>query len=251
VTSASLRACLLTAAATLVSAAPATAGTGGTVAPAPTPAPAPAQPAPQAEPAGVVSVSTPIAVEARAGTLLGQVARVRGSVRRRDAGRRVVVQRFDDATARWVAVARSEVARDGTFVAGWRTDHIGPFRLRALLRPRPAHQARAGAKQATVASGELGVTIYRPSRATWYGPGFFGNRTACGQVLSESTVGVAHRTLPCGTKVAFLYDGRVLTVPVIDRGPYGGAGADWDLTQAAARALGLDATDTVGAVALR
>jgi rare lipoprotein A len=94
------------------------------------------------------------------------------------------------------------------------------------------------------------VTVYRPSFATWYGPGFFGNRTACGQVLTEDLVGVAHRTLPCGTQVAIFYGGRRLVVPVVDRGPYRD-GADWDLTQAAAQALGMEASDTIGAVALR
>jgi hypothetical protein len=201
-----------------------------------------------------VSVSGPVAVEARAGTLLGEVARFRGSARRRDAGRRVVVQRLDAKAGRWLPVARTKVALDGSFIARWHTDHVGQLRLRAVMRSRPARTtgtARRETSQATTASAELGVTIYLPARATWYGPGFFGNHTACGQVLTEATVGVAHRTLPCGTKVAILYEGRTLVVPVIDRGPYGGAGADWDLTQATARSLGMQATDAIGAVALR
>jgi hypothetical protein len=40
-----------------------------------------------------------------------------------------------------------------------------------------------------------------------------------GQKYTKTIVGVAHRTLPCGTKVQFRYNGTVLTVPVIDRGP--------------------------------
>jgi len=80
--------------------------------------------------------------------------------------------------------------------------------------------------------------------ATWYGPGFFGRRTACGQVLRRSTVGVAHRRLPCGTQVTVYYRGRVATVPVIDRGPYSRR-ADWDLTQATARQLGIASTSRV------
>jgi rare lipoprotein A (peptidoglycan hydrolase) len=73
--------------------------------------------------------------------------------------------------------------------------------------------------------------------ATWYGPGFYGNRTACGKTLRTTTIGVAHRTLPCGTKVTFAYHGRYLVAPVIDRGPYSG-GYTFDLTGAAAEALG-------------
>jgi rare lipoprotein A (peptidoglycan hydrolase) len=80
--------------------------------------------------------------------------------------------------------------------------------------------------------------------ATWYGPGFFGRRTACGQVLRRSTVGIAHRRLPCGTQVTVYYRGRLATVPVIDRGPYSRR-ADWDLTQATARQLGIERTSRV------
>ncbi len=59
-------------------------------------------------------------------------------------------------------------------------------------------------------------------RVTWYGPGFYGNRTACGQRYTRYVVGVAHRTLPCGTMVQFRWHGRTAVAPVIDRGPYGG-----------------------------
>jgi rare lipoprotein A (peptidoglycan hydrolase) len=78
--------------------------------------------------------------------------------------------------------------------------------------------------------------------ATWFGPGFYGRRTACGQLLTPAVMGVAHRTLPCGTLVSIAYRGRRLTLPVIDRGPYAGNGAEWDLTLEAARVLGM--TDT-------
>jgi hypothetical protein len=77
---------------------------------------------------------------------------------------------------------------------------------------------------------------------TWYGPGFYGNRTACGKVLSTTTIGVAHRTLPCGTKVTFAYHGHYVVAPVIDRGPFAG-GYTFDLTSGAAEALGLSASD--------
>ena len=56
-------------------------------------------------------------------------------------------------------------------------------------------------------------------------------------------MGVANRTLPCGTLVKVTYRSRRIVVPVIDRGPYGPTGASWDLTTEAARALG--ALDTV------
>ena len=75
--------------------------------------------------------------------------------------------------------------------------------------------------------------------ATWFGPGFYGRRTACGQVLTPSVVGLANRALPCGTLVTVTYRGHRLTLPVIDRGPYADNGAQWDLTAGAARALGM------------
>jgi rare lipoprotein A (peptidoglycan hydrolase) len=73
--------------------------------------------------------------------------------------------------------------------------------------------------------------------ATWFGPGFYGQTTACGQTLTPEVVGVANRTLPCGTLVRVGYQGRALTLPVLDRGPYGHIGANWDLTAGAAVAL--------------
>jgi len=77
--------------------------------------------------------------------------------------------------------------------------------------------------------------------ATWFGPGFYGQTTACGQTLTPVLVGVANRRLPCGTLVSVSYRGHRLTLPVIDRGPYAN-GADWDLTAEAARALGIEDT---------
>jgi rare lipoprotein A (peptidoglycan hydrolase) len=82
----------------------------------------------------------------------------------------------------------------------------------------------------------------KPQVATWFGPGFYGKQTACGQTMSPVIVGVANRTLPCGTLVLVNYKGHQLTVPVIDRGPYAHS-ATWDLTWGAASALTI--TETV------
>src|ERR1700691_2028667 len=83
--------------------------------------------------------------------------------------------------------------------------------------------------------------VHKTALATWFGPGFYGQQTACWQTLTPATVGVANRKLPCGTLVNVSYRGLRLTVPVVDRGPYGN-GADWDLTAAAAQALGIEET---------
>jgi rare lipoprotein A (peptidoglycan hydrolase) len=81
--------------------------------------------------------------------------------------------------------------------------------------------------------------------ATWFGPGFYGKQTACGQTLTPGVVGVANRTLPCGTLVKVTYKSQSLTVPVLDRGPYS-HNADWDLTASAAEALGIAETVRIG-----
>jgi rare lipoprotein A (peptidoglycan hydrolase) len=78
-------------------------------------------------------------------------------------------------------------------------------------------------------------TVYK--KATWYGPGFWGRSTACGTMLTPTTIGVAHKKLPCGTQVTFSYGGRTVTATVIDRGPFH-KGYAWDLTKKAAKRVG-------------
>ena len=74
------------------------------------------------------------------------------------------------------------------------------------------------------------------NQATWYGGPLLGHQTACGQTLRRSTIGVANKTLPCGTRVVFGYQGRWVRAKVIDRGPYT-KGVSWDLTRATADRL--------------
>jgi len=101
----------------------------------------------------------------------------------------------------------------------------------------------ASAGSGTPSSSQAAKRKVHPTGiATWFGPGFYGQRTACGQTLTPAVLGVANRTLPCGTLVQVSYHGHALTVPVLDRGPYTNH-ADWDLTAGAAQAL--DITETV------
>lgn len=107
----------------------------------------------------------------------------------------------------------------------------------------PAAQSATGGAAGYEASAPSGEEIaFGPMRyagASWYGPGLWGRSTACGAVLRPTTIGVAHKTLPCGTMVRFVYRGRTVTAPVIDRGPYI-RGRAWDLTAAASEALGFE-----------
>lgn len=110
----------------------------------------------------------------------------------------------------------------------------------ALLPVAPAHADTGGASAASngmLPGRDIAFSAMRTGGATWYGPGFYGRHTACGQVLRPNTVGVAHRSLPCGTAVRFAYRGRYIVTTVIDRGPYT-RGNLWDLTNGARQALG-------------
>ena len=83
-------------------------------------------------------------------------------------------------------------------------------------------------------------------RATWYGPGLYGNGMACGGRLSRTTWGVAHKTLPCGTRVAIAHGGRIVIAPVVDRGPFV-KGVEYDLTRHAAEAVRMSTTSQIRA----
>jgi rare lipoprotein A len=94
------------------------------------------------------------------------------------------------------------------------------------------------------AGSDIAFSPMQTAGATWYGPGFYGHQTACGQVLRPNTIGVAHRSLPCGTTVKFAYHGHSLITKVIDRGPYT-KGNSWDLTNGAREALGFEGSGRV------
>jgi rare lipoprotein A len=129
------------------------------------------------------------------------------------------------ASAKSAAVAPESQASGGSTTAG--------------APATPGATATAGA---TGGAAPVESQTRRRTLATWFGPGFYGDKTACGQTMSPALVGVASRTLPCGTLVRIGYRGHELTVPVVDRGPYGHVGAVWDLTAGTARALNIKET---------
>lgn len=87
------------------------------------------------------------------------------------------------------------------------------------------------------------VVSVSTGEASWYGPGFYGNRTANGEVFRPGTLTAAHRTLPFGTKVRVtnLWNGRSTVVRINDRGPFYGQRVI-DLAHGAANQLGLIAS---------
>lgn len=184
-----------------------------------------------------ITVASPVT-----GVLTNQM-QFTGRVPATDAGAVVEIERLGRQTGwTWAPTAHAKAGSKGSFTVAWRANHIGRFQIRAVVE---------GAGQAGAASASPTVTtiVYLPAIATLYGPGLYGNTTACGEVLRPSTLGVANRTLPCGMLVSLYYGGRTIVVPVIDRGPYAN-GASWDLTEATGRALGMPGTETIDAVSL-
>lgn len=133
-----------------------------------------------------------------------------------------------EAPARARDVARAEI------VLGVESSPVPTVERTPAATPEPTH-APTPARTPAPAVATLPQLPDPPTAgiviASWYGPGFYGNRTACGQIYTPEIIGVAHRTLPCGTLVTIEFRGRTMTVPVIDRGPYI-AGRTLDLSNA-------------------
>ncbi len=85
---------------------------------------------------------------------------------------------------------------------------------------------------------------WRRAKASWYGPGLYGNKTADGTHYTPETWCVAHKTLPLGTMVEIRYSGKTVQVPVKDRGPFT-PGRELDLSNAVRLALGFEGVQTV------
>jgi rare lipoprotein A len=201
--------------------------------------------------AGTTTVGSPVPapVGATLGTITftpsnvvkGQTTVATGALAAADAGQPVALE-IQSQPDVWDSVATSTVGPSGAFAISWRTKGVtGSFEMRVVSGAQASSTASVSTPEAT-------LNILRSVIATWYGPGFYGHRTACGEKLTRHILGVAHRTLPCGTAVTLYYKGESITVPVIDRGPYAN-GATFDLTSATAQALGITETVNVGFVA--
>ena len=132
-------------------------------------------------------------------------------------------------------VGKTRTNGDGAFKLRWKARRTGVLKVKAIARGTP---------RATRAAEGKKVNVYRKAAASYYGPGLYGNGTACGGRLTPSKLGVAHKRLKCGSKVTLRYRGKSVRVPVIDRGPYAG-NREYDLTAATKRKLGFGSTGTV------
>jgi hypothetical protein len=163
--------------------------------------------------------------------LAGNGIKVSGKVRPGGRHRVRVVFKGPEAGHRGVATKAN-----GTFALRWVPKVTGNYSVRAYgLHDRHTKGSSSESRL---------LTSYRLAGASWYGPGLWGNGVACGGTLLPGTLGVANKTLPCGTKVKLRYHGREVTVPVIDRGPYV-AGREFDLTYAVKEKLGFPGVGTV------
>jgi rare lipoprotein A len=167
--------------------------------------------------------------------LEGHSARISGTLRPRLAKRKVTLQVRRGHG--WANLAHTVTGLRGHFTVHYRAQRIGSERVRVRFA------GDANDLSADRYPGRLNV--YRLAEASWYGGG--GN-LACGGTLSSSTLGVANKTLPCGTVVLLRYHGRSVRVRVIDRGPYI-AGREYDLTEATKRALGFGDLGEVWSIA--
>ena len=180
----------------------------------------------QAQDPGGVAIGDAILTATPA--LVGQPVQFGGTLGSAAAGRLISIELLaPDGT--WQRVTTARAAGDGSFAATWTAPQAGRFTARA----EPAAEVLA-AQAVTVPLAT--ASVYRSATATWYDQS--GNTGACGVKLRRNTLGVAHKTLPCGSLVDVTYGGRTISVPVIDRGPYA-HGVSYDLTLATARALGM------------
>lgn len=144
------------------------------------------------------------------------------------AGRIVTLQTLGHSG--WSTVATTHTRSDGAFRLRLIPRRIGSERLRVRF---------AGEPYLLGTTRQLGrLNVYRSVEASWYGGG---GALACGGSLTSATMGIASRTLPCGTLVTLRFAGRSVRVPVIDRGPFV-AGREFDLTEATKQALGFGDT---------
>jgi hypothetical protein len=186
-------------------------------------------------PAAAPRAAATLAVTAkRLNVRTGRTAYVRGVLRPRQASRIVRLEHL--VRRRWRQLDGALTTASGRFVLRHRTRSTGTSLVRIRF---------GGDRTARPASRGVGrLNAFRPALASWYGPGLYGNALGCGGTLSAGTVGVAHKSLPCGTRVVLRNGSRVVRARVIDRGPYVGA-REFDLTAATKYRLGFGSVGRV------
>lgn len=170
----------------------------------------------------------------RRNVTLGKRMLVRGTVSPKGAGRRV---RLQIRTRKgWQSVAKDVSRKGGGFRLRYTPKSPGSLKTRVVFLGDSKHRS----SRRTIGR----VNVFRKAYASWYGPGLYGNKLGCGGRLTTGTIGVAHKSLPCGTPLTVRYNGRSVRVRVIDRGPYVGQ-REYDLTSATRSRIGFSGHGTV------
>jgi hypothetical protein len=168
----------------------------------------------------------------RTQVLGGRPVLVRGALRPGGAGRTVALQLRGHGG--WRTVDRAHTGRGGRFALHYRAHRSSAARVRF------GGDSTNGSARRSLPR----VAVFRRAVASWYGPGLYGNRLGCGGTLTPGTLGVANKSLPCGTPITLRYRGRSVRVRVVDRGPFV-AGREFDLTAATKRRLGFGSVGTI------
>lgn len=197
--------------------------------------PVAAAPVKAAAPAATKASSSLTVSSVRRTVMAGKRVVVRGTLRPSGSGRAVSLQ-IGKRGGGWLTVDHDRTNGKGRYVLAWRASKTGTRRVRVHF---------GGTRELSSARHLAGTTrIYRRALASWYGPGLYGQKLACGGTLTPGTLGVANKSLPCGAKLTLHYRGRTVNVRVVDRGPYVGA-REFDLTAATKAKLGFGSTGTV------
>ncbi len=196
-------------------------------------APQASMPAETTRELGVVVAARVATLTRRLDVLRGRRAMVAGTVRPAVAGRTVALERVDGG--RWVGLTTARTDTRGRY----RLTFVGDETGTAPVRVRFAGDRANSPAQRT--PGRL--SVYRPAMASRYD--LYGGPLACGGTLGYDSMVVAHKSLPCGTKVMIRYGERTVQATVRDRGPFVG-GREFDLAGAVARRLGFEGVGTIG-----
>jgi rare lipoprotein A (peptidoglycan hydrolase) len=113
-------------------------------------------------------------------------------------------------------------------------------RERAVHKSQRKHVPTRDPIETLIANEYRESKIIQHGTASWYGPGFYGRKTASGEVFTKTQLTAAHPTLPMGTKLRVTNNdtGESVVVKVNDRGPFHG-NRIIDLSHAAAKTIGL------------
>ncbi len=105
-----------------------------------------------------------------------------------------------------------------------------------IISEETAHEGGAGVRLKKKGKGRN--CNVQDGGASWYGPGFHGNRTANGERFNQNELTAAHKTIRFNSLVRVTYNGQSTVVRINDAGPYAG-GRVIDLSKAAAEDIGL------------